>query len=123
MRKWLLVVLVSLVVALSLGGAAIALSMFTKNLAGLGQMQFTDQCQVSEIEADDLTKVKVKLLPNVNTVAGVTYTVSLFLNGQYEDDQTTTWTQAEIDVHTKKTLTFTGLDLASVIVFRVEVTH
>ena len=123
LKKWLLIAIVSLVVALSLGGTAIALSMFVKNLAGLGQMQFTDQCVVSEIEADDLTKVKVKLLPNANTMAGTTYTVSLFLNSQYEDDKTTSWTQAEIDAHAKKTLTFTGLDLVSVITFKVEITH
>lgn len=123
MKKWLLIALVSLVVALSLGGTAIALSMFTKNLAALGEMKFTDQCKVSEIEADDLTKVKVKLLPNANTVAGATYVVSLFLNGQYQDEKTVSWTQAEIDAHAKKTLTFTGLDLSPVTTFKVEITH
>jgi len=122
MKKWLLTALVVLIVAISLATAAYAISMFTKNLAALGKVNFTDECTVEEIEVDDLTTIKVKLLSNANTVADRNYSVRLYLDGVETAGQLVSWLAGEIP-GTRKTITFTGLSLSAVTTVRVDVTH
>jgi len=123
-RTWLIVLALGVGLLIFGGGYALGLNIYQKTLDAIGAVKFTDEVTVSEIEIDDATQVKVKLSPvSGKTQDAVNYIVHLFLDGVDSDQKTTSWTASEIAANTKKTVTFTGLNLVPVLTLKVEVTH
>ena len=106
------------------GSAALAITMYQEKVAGLGKWEWTNEVIIDEIEPEvSDSQVKVKLLPVPgNTVAGMGYTVTLYLDDVLFDTFGVSWTAAEITANTKKAVTFTGVSLGAVIVIEVKVT-
>lgn len=84
-----------------------------RDVAGIGIVNFTDQVDVA-ISIVDAGSIAATLLPSPETVPSVTYVVSTIVDGVPALLQGVSWTQAEIDARTAKTLTFDGLDLSNV---------
>lgn len=123
--RYLLVisVVMALILGAGIGGYVYGLNIYEKTLDAMGFITMTDECSVTEIEIDDAETLKVKLEPNGNTQADLVYTVHCYLDGVDTSQQTTSWSASEISSVTKKTVTFTSLNLASALTVKVEITH
>ena len=102
-------------------GVGIALTVTTFNLAGMGQLNFTDEAGVANIRVIDIGKVQVTLQSTANTVADRIYTVKLCLDDDQAASCTVSWTQQEIDSNVNKVLVFASLDLSSVTLIGADV--
>lgn len=125
-KKWYVLTIagvMALILGAGIGGYAYGLNIYEKTLDAMGFITMTDECEVVEIEIDDGETLKVKLQPNTETQADLNYTVHLYLDGVDTTQQAVSWTVSEISSVTKKTVTFTSLDLASALTVKVEVTH
>ena len=122
MKKSVIAIVIFLAVALAAGGAAYALTTFAKDLAAYGQVKFTGQVTVTESKLDGNDTIKVKLQSNAQTVADRIYTVHLYLNGDEAATEPVSWSAPQIPGNSK-VKTFTGLDLAAITSWDIEVTH
>ena len=122
-----LILVSSLILALllvgTLAGAAIAITMFSQSLAGLGSTTFTDEVEVVKIKVKSTDEVRVRLSPTLNAVAARVYTVELYGDDELLDTDTVSWTAPEIAASTDKDVTFTGLVLDTVIVVDADVVY
>lgn len=116
-------IVVAMVMGAFLGGYAYGLNIYQKTLDAIGFIEITDETTIDEMEIDDAETLKVQVAPTVNTQAGVTYTVHIYLDGVDTAQQTVSWIQAEIDGSLKKKVTFTGLSLDTATTVKAEVTH
>ena len=120
MKKIIIAISILIALAVSFGGAAYALSIFAKEIAGYGQIKFTSEVTVTDSSLDGASKVKIKLQSNVNTVADKVYNVRLILNGELVSTQTVSWTAPQIPGNTKVKI-FSDLDLSTVTIWDIEV--
>ena len=115
------VLLLMALIALVLSGTAMAISMFTKEVAGLGKMTFTDEVTITDIKVSSLSKVKVWVESKANTQADHVYTVYLYLDDtKWPAGLQVVWAANQIP-GVKQKLTFTGLDLSTVVEVDAEV--
>lgn len=121
--KLIPIAIVVLVVGAFLGGYAYGLNIYQKTLDAIGFVKITDETTITEMEIDDAATLKVQVAPTVNTQAGLTYTVHVYLDGIDTAQQPLSWTQPEIDGSVKKKATFTGLSLGTATSVKAEVTH
>lgn len=123
---WCKVILGLVIVAILFFGTplgAYAISFFTKTLAGIGQMTYTNEVSILDIKVKSLSKVDVTVESKSNTVSDRVYIVVLYLDDvKWTDTQTVSWTAEQIP-GTKKKVSFVGLDLASTIVVDAEVIY
>ena len=125
-RRKSLILAVALVLALftaTAAGAAIAITMFSQTLAGIGSAAFTNEVTVGKIKVESLSKVRVRLFPTLNAVAARVYTVELYGDDELLGTNTVSFTAPEIAAGTKKDVTFTGLALAGVTILDVDVVY
>jgi len=114
MKRILIAISIALIIAISFGGAAVALSMFAKEVAGIGSMTFTDEVGIDDIKVKSLSEVRVTLVSKADCQADHVYTCYLYLDDvMWAVGQPATWMALEIP-GTKIKVTFTGLDLGSV---------
>jgi len=115
MRKRLLIALVIGVLAVGmLMGGAMAVTMFSEKLAGLGSTAFTDEVTIVKIKVKSTSEVRVRVAPTVNAVAARDYTVEIYGDDSLLDSDTVSWTEPEIIAVVNKDVTFTGLTLAAI---------
>ena len=122
-KKYIVAVVSTLILMLSLAGAGLAINMFAESLAGLGSAAFTDEVEVIKIKVKDLDEVRVRSGTTVNTVAARIYDVELFGDDEVLGVKTVTWTLAEVAAEVKKDVTFTGLALAAIDELDVDVVY
>ena len=125
MKKRILLPAITLAVlgATFFGGYTYGLNIYEKTLDAMGFLNITDEVQITEIEIDDSSTMKVQGEPTINTQADVTYTVHAYLDGVDTAQETVSWTAAEISSGTKKKVTLSGLSLGGVESIKVEITH
>jgi len=100
--------------ALVLSGTAMAISMFTKEVAGLGKLKFTDEVAVVEIRVESLAQVRVQLESKATTQKTHLYTCYLYLDDvRWTTGQQVSWANAEVP-GTRKWVQFAMLNLAAV---------
>mgnify|MGYP001618652572 CR=1 FL=1 len=120
MRKLIATIAVLLAVGAAFYGVGYAFTQFYKQVAGVGTVEFVDQATVQDVSVIGADKVKVKVQSNSLTEAGYSYTVAFYLDGEQVATQTVSWTAPQIP-GVSKNLTFTGLALAPVTQYGVEV--
>ena len=121
MKKWLMVILIVCLLSVAFGTAGYAISLFSKQVAGLGKMTFTDEVTIVNVKVKSLTKVNVDLESKGTTQVDYVYSVYLYLDDvKWPNAETVSWTLGEIP-GTKKKISFTGLDLTIVLDVDVEV--
>lgn len=107
--------------ALAFYSVGYAITSFYSQVTGIGNSEFTDETTVTSMVIVSPTKIQVKLTSTADTVAGQTYYAALYLNGNYEATQTTSWTTGQIP-GTTKTLSYSGLSLGIVTSWGINVT-
>lgn len=116
-------VLLLLILFLASPARGYVIDFFTKNVAGLGQMTYTDEVTVVDIKVKSLSKVVIELESNDATVVDRVYQVYLYLDDvKVEPAQEVSWAGGEIP-GVKKKVEFTGLDLLLVDVVDAEVVY
>ena len=121
LKRYVAVALVLLGLTVGLSAGAYALSQFTKAVAGLGSMTWTDEVTITNVRVKSLSKVKVDLESNANTQALHIYTVYLYLDDvKWGVGLPTSWAAEDIPGVTNK-LTFDGLNLAAISEVEAEV--
>lgn len=126
MKKKKLILGLALIVVLlvgMLGGTALAITMFSEKLAGLGSSAFTNEVEIIKIKIKSTSEVRVRLSPTVNAVAARVYTVKLYGDNEQIGTNTVSWTAPEIVASTDKDVDFTGLSLAGVTLVDADVVY
>ena len=96
-KKLIIALAVALILAIGVTtGAAIAITMFSEKLAGLGSSAFTDEVEIVKIKIKSTSEVRVRLSPTVNAVAARVYTVKLYGDDEQIGSNTVSWTAPEI---------------------------
>jgi len=102
---------------------AIAISFFQKTLAGMGQMEYTNEVDIIDIKIKSLTSIIVSVESNDNTVADREYSVFLYLDDERWDfPELISWDIDHIP-GSKEKVTFDGLDLTDVVKVDAEVIY
>lgn len=123
LKRYLVIAAVFILVAVSASGAAYAISMFIKNISGIGQVNYTAAVGVDNIQVKSMTKVTVTLVSTPQTVAGKVYQADIYLDDVKQNlTQTVSWTAGQIPGGKKK-LDFTTTSLATVTQIDAEVTE
>lgn len=126
-KKWLITLGLVILSSLVITGAAYAISFFVKNVAALGNYNYTGQVTIVDEDALNPTTFKVELRANQDTVADRIYTVKLYgLVGTEKTllaSQDVSWTSSQVQNRTQKTIVFNGLNLAPYNNFYTEITH
>lgn len=93
LKRYLVIAAVFILVAVSASGAAYAISMFIKNISGIGQVNYTAAVGVDNIQVKSMTKVTVTLVSTPQTVAGKVYQADIYLDDVKQNlTQTVSWT-------------------------------
>lgn len=120
MNKVLIICIVFITILFFSYATVFALSSMYKQLAGLGNVEFVDQVQVTEIAIVSPTKIKTVIKSIISTEAGYVYKVNIYLDGVNTANQTVSWGSGQIP-NIEKTLNFSGLSLGSVTIIGIEV--
>lgn len=110
-----------LVVGVLTFSAAGAISLFSEVVAGIGNVEFTDEVEVVKIKVKSTNEVRVRLGTTADTVAERVYTVELYGDDDLLDTDTVSWTAPEFG--TDKDVVFTGLSLGSITEIDIDVTY
>jgi len=124
MKKFIQIVAIILVVVFLIGTTTTyAISLFQKNLAGSGQMNFTNEVTITDVKVKSLSKVDVTVESNAQTLALRNYSIYLYLDDvKWETPMTVSWTAGEIP-GTQKKVSFSGLSLGPTGLVEVEVVY